>query len=246
MKSGLVRALAVLAAVSLVAGCASRHRAAGLRYASRCIHGVFGPEDLVHDSTGGVDRLLVSCSDRRRRARPGEIMAVDLTTRAPAVLPRRGDPGGPFHPHGICRQTVGGEPRLYVVNHASASHVGPHGIRAYRIETDGLCYLPEASPPSTPVDLTNPNDLCVTPNGVLYVTNRLGLRRSSLLRFDPEDPRWVTVVDGLAFSNGVWVDDTHVFFTTSVDGKLRAMRREPPVDAPTVVAGGLEGADNIT
>ena len=79
-----------------------------------------GTEDIVLDTLNGQQRLLVSCSQRRKDLPVfGEIVALNLANNSKDTLSRSGEPAGlTFHPHGIdLVKSTDGTPLLFVVNH---------------------------------------------------------------------------------------------------------------------------------
>ena len=192
-----------------------------------------GPEDMVVDTTGGTQRLLVSCNERRIDTVYGEIFEVKLSDHSTRVIPRINTPEDIiFNPHGIDLRTIDGVTRLYAISHNNEKE--RHTIVVYRVYTDSLVY---ETLYENQAAMNTPNDLAVTEKGDIYVSNDAGkrgniweqllkMKRSNVVFYDAELKLWKKVADGLVYANGVAVDDTCVYVATTRSNKLFSYKRE--------------------
>jgi hypothetical protein len=143
--------------------------------------------------------------------------------------------GEPFHPLGIALGTGDGKRLLYVV---SRLEDGSH--RQIEVFEIGERTLRRARPPLRDPLLSSPNDLAVLSGGELYVTNdraRHGLLgwlewlfgRPSGHVAHFRDGRWRRAAEGIAFPNGVAIDDSGnaVFVAATLEQRLLVFRRDP-------------------
>jgi hypothetical protein len=192
-----------------------------------------GPEDMVLDSTGGTERLLVSCNERRFDTVFGEIYEVKLNDNSVRIIPRINTPEDIiFNPHGIDIKTINDITRLYAISHNNDKE--RHTIVVYRVYADSLVY---ETLYENQAAMNTPNDLAVTEKGDIYVSNDAGkrgsvweqllkLKRSNIVYYDSELKLWKKVADGLVYANGVAVDDTCVYVATTRTNKLFSYKRE--------------------
>jgi hypothetical protein len=130
-----------------------------------------GPEDILIDSTTGIVRLLISCSERRdKKPAFGEIQSMDFETKVITTLPRENHPDSiPFHPHGFYLQTIGGTPFLFVVNHYS-DESKRNVVLKYKVLADKLVFEREYRSDL----MISPNEVCALPDGSFFFTNDMG------------------------------------------------------------------------
>ncbi len=212
-----------------------------------------GPEDMVVDTTGGTQRLLVSCNERRIDTVYGEIFEVKLSDHSTRVIPRINTPEDIiFNPHGIDLRTIDGVTRLYAISHNNEKE--RHTIVVYRVYTDSLVY---ETLYENQAAMNTPNDLAVTEKGDIYVSNDAGkrgniweqllkMKRSNVVFYDAELKLWKKVADGLVYANGVAVDDTCVYVATTRSNKLFYYKREADGNLSTRrTLAEVSGQDNI-
>lgn len=192
-----------------------------------------GPEDMVVDNASGIERLLVSCNERRFDTVYGEIFEVKLNDNLTRVIPRINTPEDiVFNPHGIDLKTIDGVTRLYAISHNNEKE--RHTIVVYRVYADSLVY---ETLYENQAAMNTPNDLAVTEKGDIYVSNDAGkrgnvweqlfkMKRSNVVFYDSELKLWKKVADRLVYANGVAVDDTCVYVATSRSNKLFSYKRE--------------------
>ena len=160
---------------------------------------VTGPEDLVVDSSGAPDRLLVSSRDIEHPSNEDGIYSVPLSrpgqTVAAKRLPLAGRDDCSFHPHGISlvqaaspageasgRGEDPGPWLLYVINHHDEEDASPTvgcvrepepGNRPVSVEVFRVepSRLVFIQRLEEPSILTNANDLAATPSGDVWITD---------------------------------------------------------------------------
>lgn len=125
-----------------------------------------GPEDMAIDREEKI--LYISSHDRRNFESIGTIFSLNLQTNQMQKLPTDQTPKN-FRPHGIAFIKQGKEKRLYVISHTTQKE-NPHSIEIFRIEKTSL--LHEKTLLSE--KLLNPNDLTVTEEGKIFVSNDFG------------------------------------------------------------------------
>ena len=192
-----------------------------------------GPEDMVVDNSSGIERLLVSCNERRFDTVYGEIFEVKLNDNSTRVIPRINTPEDiVFNPHGIDLKTINGVTRLYAISHNNEKE--RHTIVVYRVYADSLVY---ETLYENQAAMNTPNDLAVTEKGDIYLSNDAGkrgniweqlwkMKRSNVVFYDSELKLWKKVADQLVYANGVAVDDTCVYVATTRTNKLLSYKRE--------------------
>lgn len=105
-----------------------------------------GPEDIVADTFGGRNRLIVSCSERRKGAgNLSDLWAVDLSNDSTYILKRTGEPTDnfKFKPHGIEILNVINKTFLMVVNHNVIDGYERQSLLVYQWNKDHFYWLQE-------------------------------------------------------------------------------------------------------
>lgn len=186
-----------------------------------------GPEDFALDTSLTYPRLLVSCSERRSGEPFGEIVEVNLETKATRVLPREGNPKDfPFRPHGIDLQKVDGKLYLYAISHDNEKNL--HVIYQYLVEKDRLVFQDTISNPKY---IISPNDLAVATSGEIYYSNDAGkrgslaeqlfkLKRSTVGYHNPKTDEWRIAADKMVYANGVAVRNDKVYVSTTRSNRI--------------------------
>jgi len=218
-----------------------------------------GPEDLVLDNYNGNERILISCSARRKtETKAGEIVAHDLKTGKNEVLVRTGEPKDfKFFPHGIdLVRDYNGKLMLYAVNHQPDEKRNINSVAQYELKGDTLFFINNYINKL----IVSPNDLTGLPDGTFYVTNDskhtkgVGLlfeklfqtRRSTIVYKNAKD-EFLIATRRLAYANGianredkVWIACTFkkdlIEYSRNADGTLTKERSLP----------GIKGMDNIS
>ncbi len=217
-----------------------------------------GPEDIALDTINGMERLIVSCSERRSEdySRNG-FYDYSIDTEKLRKLEVVGLPENiTLRPHGIDIGLVDGKKLLYVVNHEKNKKEFPpkgrQSILVFELLKDKVVFVEALVSPL----LISPNDVCTDNKGGIYVSNDSGMRnslweklwelkRSFIIHFDGEN--WSAVGDRLKYANGVGVKNDRLYisgtqeksvisYTINVDG-THSDRKEIP---------SLKGNDNIT
>lgn len=219
-----------------------------------------GPEDIVIDTISATyPRLLVSCYQRRKELPPfSEICEVNLTDNSYKILKRTNEPQGMvFRPHGFdLVKNNQGELLLYCVSHNDPKN--EHYIIVYKVFADRLEFKAKMNSPV----LVSPNDVTANCNGEIFVTNDAGkrgsvmeqflkLKRSNVVRYNPETQQWLVVASGFSYANGVALNhcptDT-VVFSTIRSNKLFLMQasKQGKSGYKTRKIARLKGLDNVT
>lgn len=136
----------------------------------KTIHIGPGTEDMVLDTLNGQQRLLVSCSQRRKDLPEfGDIVALNLKNDSKDTLARTGEPAGlSFHPHGIdLVKGADGTPLLFVVNHEDTPDGKRNSILVYEVMGNTLVFKKQ----HTDKTIVSPNDVAGLPDGGFYATN---------------------------------------------------------------------------
>ncbi|MFT5901369.1 MAG: hypothetical protein ACI9LA_000567, partial [Bacteroidia bacterium] len=86
-----------------------------------------GPEDIALDTIGGMERLIVSCSERRTTDySKNDFYQYNISNLELAILPVEGLPESiQLRPHGIDIALVNGVKTLYCVNHEKNADLFP-------------------------------------------------------------------------------------------------------------------------
>jgi hypothetical protein len=218
-----------------------------------------GPEDFVLHKYNYNEKLLISCSSRRRNEdHSGEIVSYDLKTEALNILPRFHEPENfVFRPHGIdLVKDLNGRLMLYAVNHQPGVKRTINSVVQYELRDDSLFFINNYLSNL----IVSPNDVTALPDGSFYVTNDsrhtrgIGLlfeklfqtRASKIIYKSPDNnfsvaAKRLSYANGIAFrNNNVWIACTFkkdlVEYTRNDNGSLNKVRNLP----------GIKGMDNIS
>ena len=175
------------------------------------ISGTPGPEDIAIDRDTGI--LYISSHERREKNKIGFLYTLDL--KKDAKIPIKIETNYPekFAPHGIFLTTVTGVKKLYVISHPKLIGGAEHTIEIFKIEKDKLIH--EATLKNDL--LLSPNDLFVTQNGKIFVSNDipsggqfgqimhvlLRLNSSPISYYNGKD--WSLLSEKTAFGNGILI-----------------------------------------
>ncbi|MCB1172217.1 MAG: hypothetical protein KDK39_01570 [Leptospiraceae bacterium] len=206
----------------------------------RTVSGLPGPEDFAL-SQNGNDRLIISSQERRKRDAKGEfayqgaIYSYYLAgSNKGQVIPLefKGRDDYPFKPHGIYLRRQGSTEFLYVINHATLQQ---HSIEQFRLKNDTLQFIERYRSAM----LVSPNDLVTSNDGRhIYISNDrlhkgflgmlgdlLRVGTSNVIHLDLDRNRWEVAASGLAFPNGVELDQNHLYVATTRGQSLLAFER---------------------
>jgi len=194
-----------------------------------------GPEDMAIDTSTGVTRIIVSCSERRTdKQRIGgfyQINPLDNTVAPMDVLPRNLG----VQPHGIDVVIINDLPFLYAISHEVIGGVMTHKIYRFRINRNAL--ILDKNFTLEHESLTGPNDIDVLEDGSFYVTNPmpsngpnestkaiLGVKNGTVLYY--KNGKWTTVLKDMCYPNGVWVNQEKNYLVVA-NGGCKAVERYP-------------------
>lgn len=133
-----------------------------------------GPEDMVLDTMGVYKRIIISCSDRRKKDTVISSINYYLIKEKKTVqfkiinLPDSIQ----LKPHGIDIGVHNGAKILWVVNHGNKKQ----SILKFAIDGGKLFFLSQFRSPY----IVSPNDVCDGGNGTFYLTNDASSTKSGL------------------------------------------------------------------
>ncbi len=220
-----------------------------------------GTEDLVLDTLNGQQRLLVSCSQRRKGLPMfGEIVSLSLKDNSKDTLVRTGEPADlSFHPHGIdLVKGNNGAALLFVVNHEETEAGKKNSILLYEVKGSTLVFMRQ----QTDKTIVSPNDVAGLPDGSFYATNdskraRMGFGwlmeklfkiRTSQIVYCNGAGQCINANDKkLAYANGILIVNDLVYIATTQRKTLAEYRRQ--TDGTLLYSRNvakLNGLDNIS
>lgn len=197
-----------------------------------------GTEDIVLDTLNGQQRLLVSCSQRRKDLPAfGEIVALNVKDNSKDTLTRTGEPAGlSFHPHGIdLVKGTDGTPLLFVVNHEDTPEGKRNSIIVYEVKGKTLVFKKQ----QTDKTIVSPNDVAGLPDGGFYATNdskrskmgfgwlmeKLFKVRTSRIVYCTADGKCINANDKkLAYANGILIVNDLVYVAATQKKTLAEYR----------------------
>jgi arylesterase / paraoxonase len=220
-----------------------------------------GTEDIVLDTLNGQQRLLVSCSQRRKDLpKFGEIVALNIKDNSKDTLVRTGEPADlSFHPHGIdLVRSSNGAVLLFVVNHEETETGKRNSILLYEVKGKTLAFVRQ----QTDKTIVSPNDVAGLPDGEFYATNdskrakmgfgwlmeKLFKMRTSRIVYCNADGKCMNANDKkLAYANGILIVNDLVYVPTTQRKMLAEYSRQ--ADGTLVYnrnIAKLNGLDNIS
>lgn len=211
-----------------------------------------GPEDLAVDPSD-TNTVLIAAVDRRSRETPGALYRLDVSTETLYELQRSDPEGVMFWPHGVDAKAMADGTHLFVVNHDPSSGDPMHSIIEYRVDATTATWVGWYKSEL----LRSPNDVAVSADGNLYVSNDLldepvaalfGAKQEivALQRASGKN-EWVVAVPKIGFPNGLYVEGRTLFATTTRTGKVLAYDLdETGMPGPARQIAEVAGADNLT
>lgn len=192
-----------------------------------------GPDKVIVQATP-TPRLLISSHDRRHFSRTGDIYAYTPSTKAMVILPRVGEPEGfRFRPHGMALTQRDERWLLYVISHDPDLVSDQHSLMVYEVLDDQLRFREQLLSPL----LSAPNDVAISPDGSVYVTNEradgasivewLFLQRKATVVMYRPDLGWRVAAGQFAIANGVAVLGEHLWVTQTIGEGMVRFRRGP-------------------
>lgn len=215
-----------------------------------------GPEDMVL-SLSGSPRIIISCGDffkPHQDKRQHAIYYYDINDNRSAEFEINGLPKDlEFFPHGITLDK--NQEKLYVIYHDQENSKRNNGIAIFDVEGTQLLFNDTLT--STKF-LKTPNDLTVTDDGTLYITNeggfglwdivsRLFMRRSFIARYDPVSKSFSRAFRKTVVANGIHSIGDKVYIADSFKKKLMVTQRQS--NGSLKLTGKIKVAknmDNIT
>lgn len=221
------------------------------------LEGFPGPEDILIDKETQV--LYISSHDRRNFNSTGTIFMINLITKQVQKLSKEQTPEN-FRPHGMVLSKNGKEKYIYVISHTGTKDKA-HTIEVFKIEKNFLKHE------RTLFDekLMNPNDLTVSEDGKLFISNDFGStskfgqildilfsrKNSPITYFDGKG--WYFLEPRLPGGNGIyyekrdgieWIYRTSMFGNFFIKYELRYVQNFPELKEKEVIS--IEGAgDNF-
>lgn len=217
-----------------------------------------GPEDMALDTINGMERLIVSCSERRSSdySQNGfydyNIKREKLVLLAIEGLPKSIQ----LRPHGIDIALVDGVKTLYCVNHEKNEKdyppKGRQSILVFELLENKVIFKEQL----TSEILISPNDVCTDYRGGIYVSNDsrernnffeklFELRRSTVIHYNGTN--WEFVGDKLKYANGVGVLNNRLFVTGTQEKVVISYEiREGGKLTDRIDIPSMKGNDNVT
>lgn len=185
-----------------------------------------GPEDMVLDTSLGQPRIIISTDSRRSKPRPGgQIQFIWIGDTVVHTFIIANSQLEKIYPHGVALARQQDTTKLFVISHEplveDPNDYNHHRIHRFRVGRDSLFYEYTYEHEL----LRAPNDLFVTANGEIFVTNYLKrittwqslstalFKRStgSTVRYRPEQG-WDEILTDQVYPNGIhlWQDKLFV------------------------------------
>jgi hypothetical protein len=217
-----------------------------------------GPEDMVLDKLN--NRLLISCAERKK-GKPnfevGEIISLDFTTLLPIKMIRTGlYADEQINPHGIDLIKIDGKQLLYVISHAKGNK--KHYVFIYEVKQNELNCINRFT---NELFLLNPNDITVSQDGYMYITNEYGFklpglflnwlfkRKTCQVTCITPQGRMFFLINDLAGPNGILFKDGKLYVAITRTGEINEYQisesNEKVIGHRTIAYTGLY-PDNIT
>lgn len=228
MKKLLIRSLIVIAIILLAFFLYFQFSSCGIsplscgdyesnkQFESQKITVGYGPEDMAIDTTTGVSRMIVSCTNRRVKNEVGGFYQIDLDGHSSSpmtIIPKDLQ----IFPHGIDIALIDDVPYLYAISHQDVENDTEHKIFRFIISGDTLWQDEDFILEDT--ILTGPNDIDVLDDGSFYVSNPmpsnksyesakaiLGFKDGTVIHYDGNG-NWDPVLKDMCYPNGVWVNE---------------------------------------
>jgi hypothetical protein len=176
---------------------------------------MYGPEDLVIDTSQGRARLIISSLRRGILSKgPGELFEMDLRTHQIEPLKRN----LPQHvdqwqllPHGIDVRQINSTAYLYVVVHADEQVTRQNSVVRYRISSSGLVFDDDYGVQEHQL-LTHPNDVQAEDGGGFFATNLSRSASDVIISWHPgkvvhfSGGRWQALENQLGNWNGLYLN----------------------------------------
>ena len=217
-----------------------------------------GPEDIALDTIFEMERLIVSCSERRTTDySENGFYQYDFSKQKLSKLPLVGLPDSiQLRPHGIDIALVNGVKTLYCVNHEKNAEffppAGRQSILEFELLENEVVFKSQLTNPL----IESPNDVCTDHKGGLFVSidsgkinskweKLLALKRSYVLHFNGNN--WKQVGDKLRYANGVGVVGNRVYITGTQEKNIISYKINPNQSfTEKIEIPCLKGNDNIT
>lgn len=184
-----------------------------------------GPEDMEIDSSTGTTRLIISTDDRRTKPRPGGVIQyVNMDDTVVRTFQLANWHESRIFPHGLALSHDRDSTWLYVISHEplpdDTTNFNRHRIHRFYISRDTLYWVEAFEDPL----LRAPNDLFVTPDGQIFVTNYLKRistwqtmstalfkrRTGSTVRYRP-GRGWDEIITRQVYPNGIHIWQNKLF-----------------------------------
>ncbi len=224
------------------------------------IETALGPEDFVLDTFNGNERLIISCSARRKdEPEKGVFYILNFKTGESKEIKRYNEPKDfVCNPHGVdIVANNNGKIMLYAVNHQKNKNEKTiHSVVQYEVKNDSLIFQNNF----TNKLIVSPNDVAALPDGSFYVTNDskqtkgLGLlfeklfqtKRSTII-FKNAENEFLIATQKLPYANGVAVKGNKVYISCTFKSVLNEYEKLPDGTLKlTKKLSGIKGMDNIT
>lgn len=208
-----------------------------------------GTEDLVIDSLGGRQRILVSCSERRDSTHYGEINAYYPATGEVKILQRVKEPAGlVFQPHGLDLVMLHDTLMLLVVNHEHSLKL--NSILRYVVVNDRLYFHDKIVDPL----ITSPNAVTGLSDGTILISNdakKAGsiweplfmLKRAQIVWWNGS--KCSVASEKYCYTNGITNRNGKVYLASTRQGKVWQFDYKDGLMTNREVIAKVKGGDNL-
>ncbi len=197
-----------------------------------------GPEDFLLDTTDGVNRLIISCDERRDwdNEITGNIWQLDITSNKASIIKRIGDDSlNTFNPHGIYLLKVKENKYLFVVNHFDKPQQSE--IRRYLLKDSTLTFEENFSYES------KINAICAVSKLHFYFSND-NVFYGKLIEY--KNGKLNTIDKRIQYPNGINIKDSTLYLSTTLSGNIYAypIDKQHTLSKPKKITS-IAGGDNI-
>lgn len=197
-----------------------------------------GPEDILLDTLGNAERLIISCDERRDKKKTveGDIWFLDIKSNKKEVFKRINEPDNfEFNPHGISLLADDKNKYLFVVNHYD--NYKKSEVVRYTINNNTLTFdkrFPYKSSVNSVLALTK-NHFLIT-NDVLF--------RGKVEEYKNEA---FSIIDkNIKFPNGINKIDSVIYVSTTVSSEVYGYKITPNGSYQKLGSiAKIKGADNL-
>jgi hypothetical protein len=195
------------------------------------INTFFGPEDMVLDTIGTKERIIIACDERRQGKVAGKILAYDISKDTIYELKLFFKKNKlAFHPIGIDLY----ENHLFIVNHSSKKQA-----EILKCTLEGNNIFIDTVLKDKSIDF--PNDIFALDSNEFYTTNYHYIN-GNVTHYKNDT---FTIIDkGLKLPNGIIIVDNQLLVTTTLGNSLISYDIKNKYKKEKIAK--IKGADNIS